>query len=140
MTVRKGYESQVYYGAAGAAGASLLENAIDTSEELATEMGETTSRGDGTSPPIKSEVVVCREKKISFNMTVRSDDANLVALLAAADSGTPVAIRTKRVAGGTGFDGDVNLSYTDGRPLKGIQTLDFSCTINDELRDPQFNV
>lgn len=140
MAVRKGYEAQVYIGVAGAQATTLLVNAIDISEELAIETAETTKRGDGTAVPHKSEVVVTREKKISFSMTVRSGDTALATLIAAADSGTPLALRTKRANGGTGFDGDVNLSYTDQRTLKGVQVVDFSATINDELRDPQYNV
>lgn len=140
MAVRRGFQAQIKYGAAGSAGTTLLTNAIDLNEDLATETAETTSRGSGSTVPQKSEVVVCVEKRITFGMIVRDDDAGLVALMAAADAGTPLAIRTLRKAGSIGFDGDVNLSYTDGRPLKGAQTVEFTCTVNDELRAPSFNV
>lgn len=139
MAVRRGYEAQIFYGAAGATGATQLVNAIDLSEDLNTETAETTSRGDGTAVPQKSEVVVCVEKIVKFGMIVRDNDAGLVALMAAADAGVPLAIRTKRKSGGIGFDGDANLSYTDAKPLKGAQTVEFTCTVNDELRPADFN-
>lgn len=136
----KGYQGQLFIGAAGATGATQLLNVVDVSESHNIETGETTVRGDGTAVPIKYEEVVCRERQITFQMLVKDGDTALATLIAAADAGTPLALRTKNKAAGVGFDGDVNLSYSNGRPLKGIQTMDFTCTLNNVLREAQFNV
>ena len=65
-------------------------------------------------------------------------DTTLVALLAAASTGAPVAIRTKSYTSGKGFDGDMTLSFKEGAPLKGEGSFDFTCEATEESgRAPQ---
>lgn len=141
MAVKKmGFEGLIYYGVAGATGATLIENSRDITESFDTGEGDTTVRGAGSSPPIETSRVVSRKFGIEWQMTEKSDDATLTALKAAAIAGTPVAIRTKSYSAGTGFDGDMNIKFKKGKPLKGEQTLDFSGTPNDDNRTPQLDV
>lgn len=141
MAVKKaGYEFQILYGVAGSTASTPITNSRDVQDDFTTEKGETTVRGDGTSPPIKTFRVTGREKKITFQMLMKTDDTTLTALLAASYAGTPVAIRTKNYSSGVGTDADVILEHAKGAPLNGMQTVDFSCEMNDDLRAPQFNV
>jgi hypothetical protein len=141
MAVKKaGYEFKIYYGVAGSTASTEITNSLDVTDDFTTQKGETTVRGDGSAPPIITQRVVAREKKITFQMLMKSDDTTLAALLAASYAGTPVAIRTKHYSSGVGTDADVVLEHSKGAPLKGMQTIDFSCDMNDDNRAPQFNV
>ncbi|WP_425618031.1 hypothetical protein NA78x_001724 [Anatilimnocola sp. NA78] len=137
---RAGYEFTIAYGPAGATATTPITNSIDVTDEFVTEKGETTVRGDGTAPPVKAFRVVAREKKVTFQMLMKTDDTTLAALLAASYAGTPVALRTKAHATGLGTNADFILEHSKGAPLKGMQTVDFTCEINDDLRAAQFNV
>lgn len=141
MAVKKmGFEGLLLYGVAGATGATPMENSRDIKEAFDVGEGETTVRGAGTSPPIETSRVLSRKYAIEWQMTYKSDDTTLLALMAAAVAGTPVAIRSKAFTTGKGFDGDMNIKFSHGKPLKGEQTLDFSGTPNDDLRAPQLDV
>jgi len=134
-----GYEGWIYYGTAGSTAATLITNSRDIQENFEIEEGDTTMRGAGTSPPINTSRVTARGYSIEWTMTMKSDDTTLTALKAAAIAGTPVAIHTVAYSGSIGYDGDVILSFTHGKPLKGEQTLVFTAKPNDDLRDPQLN-
>lgn len=141
MAVKKmGFEGKIYYGVVGSTGSTEITNSRDITESFDTGDGDTTVRGAGTSPPIETSRVVSRKYGIEWQMTYKSDDTTLLALIAAAVAGNPVAIRTKAFTSGLGYDGDMNIKYKHGKPLKGEQTLDFSGTPNDDSRDPQLNV
>jgi hypothetical protein len=137
---RAGYEFQIFYGVAGATAATQITNSLDVTDDFTTIKGETTVRGDGTVPPLVSQVVVGREQKLGFQMLMKTDDTTLAALLTASYAGTPVAIRTKSYSSGLGFDGDVILEHSKGAPLKGMQTVDFTCEVYDVLRAASLNV
>src|SRR5687767_4149335 len=141
MPVKKmGFEGEIFYGPAGTTGPTKITNSRDITETFDTGEGETTVRGVGTSPPIETSRVTSRKYGIEWQMVYKSDDTTLLALIAAAVAGNPVAIRTKSFATGKGYDGDMNVKYKHGKPLKGEQTLDFSGTPNDDSRDPQLDV
>ena len=141
MAVKKmGFEGPVYYGPAGSTASTLITNSRDITETFDVEEGPTTIRGSGSTAPLNTSRVVGRTYAIEFQSVYKSDDTTILALIAAAVAGTPVAIRTKSYSSGLGYDGDMNVKYKHGKPLKGEQTLDFSFTPNDDSRDPQLNV
>lgn len=141
MAVKKmGFEGILLYGVAGTTAATAVTNSRDITESFGTETGETTVRGDGSAPPIVTARVTARTYSLGFQMLDKSDDTTLAALKAAAVAGTPVALRTKSYSSGTGIDGDVILTFENGKPLKGEATLDFTAVPNDDSRAFQFNV
>jgi hypothetical protein len=134
---RMGFEGKIYSGVAGAEATTELENTRDITYTGDHERGETTVRGDGSAPPMKTERVVTRVASIEWEMTNRDGDTALADLLEAAYSGDPIALRTKDKAAGMGFDGDVTLTVTHGKPLKGEQTFRFTASPTDAAgRDP----
>lgn len=137
---RMGYEFGIYYGAAGSTASTQITNSLDVTDDFTTQKGETTVRGDGSAPPIETFRVTARGSAVTFQMLMKTDDTTLLALLAAAAAGTPVALRTKSYSSGLGTDADFILEHSKGAPLKGQQTVDFTCSLNDDLRAPQFNV
>lgn len=140
VSKRAGYEFLIYYGAAGSTAATAITNSRDVNDDFVTTKEETTVRGDGSAPPIVSKRVTAREKTISWQMTMKTDDTTLAALLAASYAGTPVALRTKSYSSGLGTDGDFVLEHSKGAPYKGMQTVDFTAEVNDDNRACQFNV
>ena len=123
-----GFEGKAYTGPAGAEGTELIENSRDITYGFDTENGETTVRGDGEEPPMKTERVAARVASVEFECTVVEGDTVVEGLLTAAYAGTAVAIRTKHKTSGKGFDGDCTLKVSHGKPLKGEQTLRFTAT------------
>lgn len=138
---KMGFEGQIFYGAAGSTAGTLLENTTDINYNLEPERGNTTVRGDGSAPPITTEQVTIRGITIEWTMINDTTDASFEAMRVAAFSGSPIALRTKDYAAGKGFDGDVTLAATNGMPLNGEQTTQFTATpTRSEGRDPQLYV
>jgi len=135
-----GFEGLIYFGSAGSTATTLLENCVDITYEITTETGDTTVRGDGTSPPINTSSVTARVASITFSMRNVAGDTSLEALRTAAAAGTLVAIRTKDHSAGKGFDGDCHLTFTNGKPLRGEQTQEFTATPSRDIRVPQLYV
>lgn len=141
MAAKKmGFEGIIKYGAQGSTAGTVISNTRDITETFDIEEGDTTVRGDGTSPPIKTGRVCGRTYSIDWQMLEKSDDATLTALKTAAVAGTPVAIRTISHSTGKGYDGDMIIKFKKGLPLKGEQTVDFTGTPNDDNRAPQLDV
>ncbi len=138
--IKMGFEGELFYGAAGATGTNRLRHARDITESFDVQEGDTTSRGDGTAPPIEYSRVTARKYTIEFNHSVKSDDTNLTAMIAAAVAGNPVALRGTAFATGLGPDGDFILKFKRGKPLRGEQTLDFTATPNNDNRELSLNV
>lgn len=140
MAMKKmGYESLLYYGAAGATAATAITNCRDVSYNITPQTAPTTTKGAGSSPPIETVRVVGRQAQLTWTMLDKSDDSTLTALRAAAAAGTTVALRYIPHSGGTGFDGDVVLQCENGAPLAGEQTFNFTATPNDDDRTPALN-
>lgn len=132
-----GFEGKIYKGVAGVEAATLIENSRDITYGFDTEKGETTVRGAGDNPPMKTERVTARVASIEFEMTIKEGDAVLTDLFTAAALGDPVSIRTKHKTSGKGFDGDCTLTWSHGKPLKGEQTAKFTATPTRESgREP----
>lgn len=140
-TKKMGYEGILYYGVAGSTAATQVTNCRDLSYAFGPVNEDTTVRGSGSTPPIRTSRPVARElRTLSWQMIEKSDDSTLTALKAAAAAGTPVALRTVSRSGATGFDGDVTISCTNGQPLAGTQTWDFEVVgLDDTDRTPSFN-
>jgi hypothetical protein len=138
-TKKMGYESLLYYGAAGSTAATQITNCRDVNYNVTPQTAPTTVKGAGSSPPIETVRVVGRQAQLTWTMLDKSDDSTLTALRAAATNGTTVAIRYLPHSGGTGFDGDVVLQCENGAPLAGEQTFNFTATPNDDDRVPALN-
>lgn len=139
ITKKMGYESLLYYGAAGATAATQITNCRDVNYNITPQTAPTTVKGSGSAPPIETVRVVGRQAQITWTMLNKSDDSTLTALRAAAVNGTTVALRYLPHSGGTGFDGDVILQCENGAPLGGEQTFNFTATPNDDDRTPALN-
>lgn len=138
---KMGFEGEIYYGVAGSTGATQITNSRDITISLDPERGDTTVRGSGAAAPIGTKQVTGVNWSCDWNMLEKSDDTTLAALKAAAVAGTPVALRLKDHSAGSGFDGDVTLSFRAGKPLKGEQTWDFTAEPTGEsAREPSLYV
>lgn len=133
-----GFEGRTYYGAAGATGSTEFP-ARDVTITFDYDKGDTTERNSGTSP-IETGDVTVRKWSCTFNMLNRASDSTLEAMMVAAMGGTPVALRLKDHSSGKGFDGDVILKVTNGQPLRGEQTLDFTAEPNGRSRVPSLYI
>lgn len=131
MADKSGYQGVIYYGTAGSTAATQITNVEDLNYNTDIEKVETTTRGDSTSIPKKVEVPVTLTAEITWSMFMSTTDATLTALVAAERTGTPVAIRTKSYASGTGFDGDCILSLTNEMTLKGQHKFNFTASPTD---------
>jgi hypothetical protein len=138
--MRRGFEGQIFYGVKGTTAATLIENRVDFTTDTDPQMAPTTVAGLTTSTPLESEDVVAIKFSATLNMLNKESDAVLQALRTAANTGNQVALRTKDYASGKGFDGDVNVKESYGAPLNGQQTVNFTLTPNNRLREPQFYV
>jgi hypothetical protein len=134
VATKSGYEGILYYGTAGSTAATQVVNCEDLNYDTDLEKVETTTRGDGATLPKKSEKPVAIGATITWGMLMKTGDATLTALIAAARTGANVALRTKAHSTGTGFDGDCTVTVTHEMTLKGQSKFNFTATPNDELR------
>lgn len=140
MSKVMGYQGGLFYGAKGSTASTRINARVDVSYELGVETGSTTSAGDGTAVPINTGEATALTPKITFNMIVGDDDAAIVAIMAAAATGNPIALRYVRATGLLGFDCDCIISTTQGSPLKGEATIDVSVEqVSSSLRTPILN-
>jgi hypothetical protein len=140
---RMGYERQLFYGTAGTTGTTQLTNVVDINHDIALEFGDTTVRGDSATLPIGTQKPTKRTPNISWQMRDQPNDADLVILRAAAKAGTAVALVIKEFNSAgvatTIFDGDCNVTVSEGHPLAGEATFDFEGTATrDHGRLPVF--
>lgn len=129
---RMGYEAQLFYGTAGSTATEQVLNATDVDWSTEPERGDTTVRGNGLSVPIVTGQVTALKPQITFKMLAKDDDAQLADMIAAADTGAAVALKTKHYSSGTGYDGDWTLSKKYNAPLKGEATYEFTAEATDE--------
>jgi hypothetical protein len=135
---RMGYEGQVLIGTAGVAATTVLTNVVDFDYNMDPERGDTTTRGDGTTVPIVTSRVVAIKPTLTLKMLNKPDDTELAQMLAAASTGSPIAMKTKSYSSGKGFDGDVTLTVKNGAPLRGEGTFEFTAEATEEsTRAPQ---
>lgn len=135
-----GYQGGLFYGTKGSTATTRINARVDVNYELSVETGSTTSAGDGSSVPINTGEATALTPKIAFNMIVADDDAAIIALMAAAATGNPIALKYIRATGLLGFDCDCIISVKQGSPLKGEATIDISVEqVSSSLRTPVLN-
>ncbi len=139
MSYKMGFHGLIYYGVADGAttATTLITNSRDISITPGHKTGDTTTRGDGTTPPPETKQVTGRTWSCDFQMLEKTDDTTLEALKVAAAAGSAVAFRMIDYSGGKGFDGDVIVSQKSGKPLDGNATIDFTVEPTDVGRLPQ---
>lgn len=124
---KMGYEGIPYYGVKGTTATTPIPETRDMSITFSTEKGATKTREPDGSIPIGTERVTGRNWQFDVQVLNVPTDAVVVAMLAAAYAGEPIALRLKDHAAGKGYDGDVTLEFKHGMSLNGEQTLDFTC-------------
>lgn len=141
---KMGFEGLTLYGVAGATATNVVPETRDCTITYATDKGNTTVKNaPGGTPviPIETERVTVRKWQYDFNILNVPGNAIVAALLAASFAGTPIALRLKDFVAGKGYDGDVILEHKHGKPLRGEQTLDFTCKPTRSAgRDPQLYI
>lgn len=135
-----GYQSGLFYGTKGSTASTRINARVDVSYELGVSTGSTTSAGDGTSVPIETGEATSLSPSLTWNMIVADDDSAIVALLAAAATGEPIALRYIRKSGLLGLDADCIISCTQGSPLANEATIDFKVEkVSESERTPVLN-
>ncbi len=135
---KMGFEGMIYADTAdGTTATTQLTNSRDISITTDHDYGDTSTRGAGTAAVINYQVVTGVTWSCDFQMLEKTDDTQLALLKAAAALGTPMAFRMKDHASGSGYDGDVNVSHKQGKPLKGEQTHDFTVTPCNDASTPR---
>lgn len=137
-----GYQAQLFYGTAGSTATTQITRARDIQYAFSHDMGETTSRGDGSEVPIECKAPVLKKlDSLTWNMVDSASDTALTALLTAADEPTCLSLKLVDRSSGRGFSGDVYLKCSLGAPLKGETTYDFEVigVSNGQGRNPSFN-
>jgi len=131
---RAGWERMLYRGTAGSTAGTLVDdNVIDIDVGGSQTFSGTTDRGAGTNPPKETEQLVALSLTLSFSMLYKDGDTNMSAFLAAARTGTAIAIKVLRISGGeTEVDGDFYLEYDSPGPLSGGQEVTFTCHATDD--------
>ena len=127
---RKGHEMTVWYGTAGvAADTQITANVVDVDPGGADfDFVDLPSRGDGSALPQMDEYPVKKNVQPTFSMVYHDSDANMIALLAAADANPPVgkAFLFYRVASGeVVFGGDCWIKYSSPGAIADGQTVEF---------------
>ena len=135
-----GYQGGLFYGTKGSTAATRVTARVDVNYDIGVETGSTTSAGAGVLVPIVTGEATALTPKITFNMIVADDDTAILALLAAAATGNPIALKYIRATGLLGFDCDCVISAKQGSPLKGEATIDFAVeAVSASLRTPVLN-
>lgn len=127
---RSGWEMVVYYGVAGSTASTQIDdNVVDVDPGGSDpDFVDLPDRGDGSMEPQTDEYPVLRKSQPTFSMRYKDSDANMVALLAAADARPMVGKAFKflrRSSGVTAFDGDCWIKYSSPGPLTDGQIVEF---------------
>ena len=127
---RKGHEMTVWYGTAGTTADTQIDvNVVDADPGGADfDFVDLPDRGDGSALPQMDEYPVKKNAQPTFSMVYHDSDANMTALLAAADANPPVgkAFKFFRVASGeVAFDGDCWIKYSSPGAIADGQTVEF---------------
>ncbi len=130
---RSGRERIIKYGVAGSSAATIIENATDIDVSNSNSFNESTTRGDGSALPKKTEQPDQLAVEPTFSLRYQDSEATISALIAAARAGTAVAILVLRILGGEEeFDGDCYLEMSSPGPLTGGMDIAFTCHPTDD--------
>lgn len=133
VSVRMGYEKQIFTGTAGVTATDRIENCTDIKTNFSPSFGDTTVRGDGSAPPTKTQQMTARDVKVSFGMKNDPSDVQLAAIRAVAKSADPVlafVIKERNAAGVevTILDGDFNVQLDEDAPMEKEETFQIELT------------
>ncbi len=130
MGVQKlGPDGLLYYAVAGKAMPStVVKHVRDVTIKTDPTKADTSSRDS----IMDTEETVGLKISIDFEILNRSDNTVLTALLAAANSGAAVTLKTRDYSGGRGWIGDFELSVENGQPYRGEQTYKFTATASSK--------
>ena len=128
---RKGHELLVYHGTAGSTADTHIDaNVGDVDPGIGqSDYVDRPTRGDGSEIPEQDEQPVKINYAPTFSMEYHDGDANITALLAAADANPKVgkAFKFVRYSGGaTIFDKDCYIDYSCPGPIAEGQTIEFT--------------
>lgn len=138
-TVYRGFQGQLYIGNAGSAAATQVVERTDISFNLTKELVDTTAAGVGTSIPLGTEEAVKVTAEITCTMILKTEDANVATLEAAAAGDTTLAVLLKKIpTGATKFDGDCHVSINSSLPLGDKQQMEITFKPTRRLRAPTF--
>ena len=129
---RMGYEYLLYIGTAGSTAGTQVTKAKDVTYNRANQYGDTTVRGTGSAVPIGTQDIVRIDPEVTFNMVNDDGDSVLATIMAAAATGTSIAIRCIEISGGKGYDGDMKVQVNQEAPLGGEQNVAFTCVATDD--------
>ena len=120
--IRMGIEGQLFYGTAGNTATTLATNVKDLTETIDPEDADISARGSVIEQSGPGTIKVT----LGWNSNWDPADAFLLALITAATTRTPIALRTKDYSAGKGLDGDFIITKQDHKePLKEGQAVDF---------------
>jgi hypothetical protein len=140
MAKKMGYQGLLYYGTKGSTAATQVLKRVDATFDTDVEVGSTTSAGDGESVPINTGEATALTGTVTFNMIVDSADPAITAIVAAARTGNPIALRFIPFTGSSGLDADCVIKVSNGAPLKGEQTMDVEVVaLSASEREPLLN-
>jgi len=128
---RKGHEFQVWYGTAGSTADTQIDaNVVDIDPGIGqADYVDMPTRGDGSEIPEQDERPVKINYAPTFSMVYKDGDANMVALLAAADANPKVgkAFTFIRYDGGSAIvDKDFYIDYASPGNIADGQTVEFT--------------
>lgn len=120
--IRMGIEGQLFYGAAGSTATTLANNVKDLTEAIDPQDADISARGSVIEQSGPGTIKVT----ISWSSNWDPADAFILAMVAAATTRVPIALRTKDYSAGKGIDGDWIVTKLDHKePLKEGQAVDF---------------
>lgn len=135
-----GYQGLLYYGTKGSQAAIQITGRKEVNYSTDPSVGDTTEAGDGSSVPITTGEVTQLSPKGDFSLVFKNNSTAITALVAAARTGNPIAIRIVPPGGMTGLDADCLLGEEQGFPLDGEATIKFTILgVSSDLRTPILN-
>ena len=121
-----GWEGLIYYAAAGSTSWTLLTAIRDVTYENDMDMADVSERSDGTAVPVEYGRPVRRTAALTFQHLMKSGDATLALMIAAARNGTPFGVKVLPYSGAPGLICDAYFSVSNPQPIGGEQVLTFT--------------
>lgn len=128
MTKRMGFEGKLYWGAAGATGATELTIARDVSYKFENTEADISDRASII------DIMDVAGVKFGLEFEVNNQDTNafIAAVRAASIAGTAIAFRTRDKAAGWGVDGDFIVAVDESQALRDAQRIKVSASPTDK--------
>lgn len=128
MTKRMGFEGKLYWGAAGATGATELTIARDVSYKFENTEADISDRASII------DIMDVAGVKFGLEFEVNNQDTNafIAAVRAASIAGTAIAFRTRDKTAGWGVDGDFIVAVDESQALRDAQRIKVSASPTDK--------